>query len=203
VAPRAARVAVAAAGAPAWRHATRSSGPRGNSSPICGCPVRRSRADLCVTAFLIYGPLVGSARDVAGAACAFDWPVEFPDVMAGGGFDVVLGTRLGSASSFRSRNSSALAIQRLPRRQRGGRCTADRKAEGRRAGRVRAGALPSGRSTRYSRVPSAPPRRPSCSRACRSRTTAAPSWRTTSHTRGSSAFRRPSQAASTRHAHQA
>jgi hypothetical protein len=39
----------------------------------------------------IYGPLVGRAQDLAGAARAFHWPLEFPDVMASGGFDVVLG----------------------------------------------------------------------------------------------------------------
>ena len=37
-----------------------------------------------------YGPLVGAA-EIARAARAFHWPLEFPDVMAGGGFDVVLG----------------------------------------------------------------------------------------------------------------
>jgi hypothetical protein len=39
----------------------------------------------------VYGPLVGRAQDLAGQAHAFHWPVEFPDVMASGGFDVVLG----------------------------------------------------------------------------------------------------------------
>jgi hypothetical protein len=39
----------------------------------------------------VYGPLVGRAQDLAGAAHAFHWPLEFPDVMASGGFDVVLG----------------------------------------------------------------------------------------------------------------
>ena len=39
----------------------------------------------------VYGPLVGRAQDLAGAARAFHWPLEFPDVMAAGGFDVVLG----------------------------------------------------------------------------------------------------------------
>lgn len=38
-----------------------------------------------------FGPLVGVATDVAGAARALHWPLEFPDVMARGGFDVVLG----------------------------------------------------------------------------------------------------------------
>jgi hypothetical protein len=38
-----------------------------------------------------YGPLVGAAREVTDKARAFHWPLEFPDVMAAGGFDVVLG----------------------------------------------------------------------------------------------------------------
>jgi hypothetical protein len=39
----------------------------------------------------LYGPLVGRAQELAGAARAFHWPLEFPDVMMAGGFDVVLG----------------------------------------------------------------------------------------------------------------
>jgi len=39
----------------------------------------------------VYGPLVGRAQDIAGAAHAFHWPLEFSDIMAAGGFDVVLG----------------------------------------------------------------------------------------------------------------
>lgn len=40
----------------------------------------------------VYGPLEGSAMDVAKAASALHWPLEFPDVMVTkGGFDVVLG----------------------------------------------------------------------------------------------------------------
>lgn len=38
-----------------------------------------------------FPPLVGAAADAADAARAFHWPLEFPDVMARGGFDVVLG----------------------------------------------------------------------------------------------------------------
>jgi hypothetical protein len=36
-------------------------------------------------------PLAARAHEVAEAAHAFHWPVEFPDVMAAGGFDAVLG----------------------------------------------------------------------------------------------------------------
>ncbi|MEQ8322447.1 MAG: N-6 DNA methylase [Rhodospirillales bacterium] len=39
----------------------------------------------------LYGPLIGKAQDAAREARAFHWPLEFPDVMADGGFDVVLG----------------------------------------------------------------------------------------------------------------
>jgi hypothetical protein len=38
-----------------------------------------------------YGPLVGRVVELAEASRAFNWPLEFPDVMARGGFDVVLG----------------------------------------------------------------------------------------------------------------
>ncbi len=38
----------------------------------------------------VWGPLIGRAT-VARTARAFHWPLEFPDVMAKGGFDVVLG----------------------------------------------------------------------------------------------------------------
>jgi hypothetical protein len=39
----------------------------------------------------LYGPLVGKVQELATVARAFHWPLEFPDVMAAGGFDVVLG----------------------------------------------------------------------------------------------------------------
>lgn len=39
----------------------------------------------------IYGPRLGAAVDLAIKARAFHWPLEFPDVMTTGGFDVVLG----------------------------------------------------------------------------------------------------------------
>jgi hypothetical protein len=38
-----------------------------------------------------HGPLVGRAQDLVAEAHAFHWPLEFPDVMAAGGFEVVLG----------------------------------------------------------------------------------------------------------------
>ncbi len=38
-----------------------------------------------------YGPLEARALDLAAEARTFHWPLEFPDVMAAGGFDVVLG----------------------------------------------------------------------------------------------------------------
>ena len=39
----------------------------------------------------VFGPLEGRAVDLARAAAAFHWPLEFPDVMESGGFDAVLG----------------------------------------------------------------------------------------------------------------
>lgn len=39
----------------------------------------------------IYGPLAGAIREAADKARAFHWPLEFPDVMANGGFDAVIG----------------------------------------------------------------------------------------------------------------
>ncbi|MDA8049850.1 MAG: N-6 DNA methylase [Rhodospirillales bacterium] len=39
----------------------------------------------------VHPPLVARAVDAARAARAFHWPLEFPEVMARGGFDVVLG----------------------------------------------------------------------------------------------------------------
>lgn len=38
-----------------------------------------------------FGPMVAAAVETAAAARALHWPLEFPDVMAKGGFDVVLG----------------------------------------------------------------------------------------------------------------
>jgi hypothetical protein len=39
----------------------------------------------------VHPPLVARASEVARMARAFHWPLEFPDIMASGGFDVVLG----------------------------------------------------------------------------------------------------------------
>jgi hypothetical protein len=39
----------------------------------------------------VYGPLVGRAQELVSVARPFHWPLEFPDIMATGGFDVVLG----------------------------------------------------------------------------------------------------------------
>jgi hypothetical protein len=64
-----------------------------------GVPANRNTVTIPTTAHVwealaghtVYGPLVGQAQHLAGAAHAFHWPLEFPDVMAAGGFDVVLG----------------------------------------------------------------------------------------------------------------
>jgi hypothetical protein len=63
-----------------------------------GVPANRNTVTIPTTAHVwdalaghtVHGPLVGRAQDLAGAAHAFHWPLEFPDVMAAGGFDVVL-----------------------------------------------------------------------------------------------------------------
>ena len=39
----------------------------------------------------VYGPLVGAARAMVDRARVFHWPLEFPEVMSVGGFDVVIG----------------------------------------------------------------------------------------------------------------
>lgn len=39
----------------------------------------------------IYGPLAGAIREATDNARVFHWPLEFPDVLANGGFDAVLG----------------------------------------------------------------------------------------------------------------
>ena len=39
----------------------------------------------------VYGPRLGAARQLASKASAFHWPIEFPDVISNGGFDIVLG----------------------------------------------------------------------------------------------------------------
>ena len=64
-----------------------------------GVPANRNTVTIPTTAHVwdalagkqVYGPLVGRAQDLAGEARAFHWPLEFPDVMAAGGFDAVLG----------------------------------------------------------------------------------------------------------------
>jgi hypothetical protein len=66
---------------------------------IGGVPANRSTGTIPTTAHVwealaahtVYGPLVALAQDLSGAAHAFHWPLEFPDVMAAGGFDIVLG----------------------------------------------------------------------------------------------------------------
>ena len=63
-----------------------------------------------------YSPLVGWVVELAEAACAFHWPLEFPDVMAKGGFDVVLGNppwevlQLGEEEYFAARSPEIAAL---------------------------------------------------------------------------------------------
>jgi hypothetical protein len=64
-----------------------------------GVPANRNAVTIPTTAHIwealagrtIYGPLVSRAQDLAAKERAFHWPLEFPDVMESGGFDVVLG----------------------------------------------------------------------------------------------------------------
>ncbi|WGS23995.1 N-6 DNA methylase [Bradyrhizobium sp. ISRA463] len=66
---------------------------------IGGVPINRNTATIPTTAHvwealagrMPYDPLVGRAQVLAGHAGAFHWPLEFPDIIAAGGFDVVLG----------------------------------------------------------------------------------------------------------------
>jgi len=71
-----------------------------------------------------YGPLVGHAQELAGAARAFHWPLEFPDIMAAGGFDVVLGNppweriKLQEQEFFASRDPEIAAAPNAAERAR-------------------------------------------------------------------------------------
>jgi hypothetical protein len=64
-----------------------------------GVPVNRNTVTIPTTGHIwhalgghtVYGPLVRRAQDLTAQAHAFHWPLEFPDVVAAGGFDVVLG----------------------------------------------------------------------------------------------------------------
>lgn len=66
---------------------------------IGGVPANRNTVSIPSTGHVwdtlagktVYGPLVGRAQDLVGEVPAFHWPLEFPDIMAAGGFDVVLG----------------------------------------------------------------------------------------------------------------
>ncbi|MCU1224610.1 MAG: Methyltransferase protein [Edaphobacter sp.] len=44
-----------------------------------------------MSAGTVYGPRLGTARELASTARAFHWALEFPDILASGGFDAVLG----------------------------------------------------------------------------------------------------------------
>ncbi|MBR1032964.1 Eco57I restriction-modification methylase domain-containing protein [Bradyrhizobium liaoningense] len=66
---------------------------------IGGVPASRDAGTIPTTASVwdaltghtAHGPLVASSQEISNAARAFHWPLEFPDIMAGGGFDVVVG----------------------------------------------------------------------------------------------------------------
>jgi hypothetical protein len=77
----------------------------------------------------VYGPRLGASRQLASDSRAFHWPLEFPDVISAGGFDVVLGNppwdvlQLDEEEYFSNRNpdvaqlrgsARATAIAELP-----------------------------------------------------------------------------------------
>ena len=82
-----------------------------------GVPANRDTLTIPTTAHVwdalagrsVFGPLIGRAQDLARTARAFHWPLEFPDVMAAGGFAVVLGNppwevmQLGEEEYFSTR----------------------------------------------------------------------------------------------------
>jgi hypothetical protein len=66
---------------------------------VGGVPENRNTVTIPTTAHVwdalaakqVYGPLVARALELTGQARAFHWPLEFPDILAAGGFDAVLG----------------------------------------------------------------------------------------------------------------
>jgi hypothetical protein len=71
----------------------------------------------------VYGPLVGRAQDLVGAVHTFHWPLEFPDIIAAGGFDVVLGNppwevmQLGEEEYFAQRLSEIAELAGATRKR--------------------------------------------------------------------------------------
>lgn len=70
-----------------------------------------------------FGPLFGAAIDAARTARAFHWPLEFPDVMQRGGFEVVLGNppweraKLQDVEFFANRSSEIAAAPTAAKRK--------------------------------------------------------------------------------------
>ena len=65
--------------------------PKTGAAPAPGKPTVPTTNELWQILRNQEPPAMESARQAAAAARAFHWPLEFPDVMAQGGFDVVLG----------------------------------------------------------------------------------------------------------------
>jgi len=71
----------------------------------------------------LFGPLFANSIDAARKARAFHWPLEFPDVMARGGFDVVLGNppwevmQLGEEEYFASRKPEIADLKGATRKR--------------------------------------------------------------------------------------
>jgi hypothetical protein len=64
----------------------------------------------------VYGPLIGAVEEMRGRLRFFHWPLEFPEAIAAGGFDCVLGNppwevlQLGEEEYFATRSPSVSAL---------------------------------------------------------------------------------------------
>jgi hypothetical protein len=81
-----------------------------------GVPTNRNTVMIPTTAHVwdalagrqLYQPLVARAQDLVNSARAFHWPLEFSDVIARGGFDVVLGNPLSFPKIISARSGDAI-----------------------------------------------------------------------------------------------
>jgi hypothetical protein len=76
-----------------------------------------------ISGHTVYGPRVGRVQQLALTARAIHWPLEFPDVMAGGGFDIVVGNppwdvmQLGEEEYFSQRVPEIAELSGADRKQ--------------------------------------------------------------------------------------
>jgi hypothetical protein len=96
-----------------------------------GVPVNKNTVTIPTTAHvweamagrLVYGPLVARTDSLARTSRAFHWPLEFPDTIARGGFDVVLGNppwevmQLSEKEYFASRNPEIAVLAGAARKK--------------------------------------------------------------------------------------